>query len=283
MPNEIRRRYNFQSGTSSGTVLVGATTLTSPNLVGFPAIGASEYATLVLDPAGAGNGPEVVYVTAHTASADNATIVRGREGTSAVQHSNAVVWIHSSTAADYPVVGDSNDQPSTGGLPYEGQLYVDTTNDQLEIYNGAAWVPVDYGAWTNFVPTLGGTNANIGNGDITNKCYYMQIGKTIHARYLLVGGSTTNLSSDRLTLTLPVTARDPGDYRVPVGVAHIVDNGVASYTAIAIIDHQVDTGNDKVFFAYGGTTLSSVNDANPIAGGFSTFDTLSATITYEAA
>jgi hypothetical protein len=281
MANEIRRRYNFQSGTNTNAVLlVGATTLTSASLVGFPAIGSTEYAALVLDPAGAGNGPEIVYVTAHTASANNATIVRGREGTSAVQHSAGVIWIHVATANDYPVVGDNNDQPSTGGLPYEGQMYVDTTNDQLEIYNGSAWVPVDYGVWTAFTPTLGGTSAALGNGQLT--CHYTQIGKTIHARYILVGGSTTNLSSDRLTLTLPVTARDPGDYRVAVGSGHILDNGVASYTIIPIIDHQTDTGNNKIFFAYGSTTLGSVNDNTPISG-FSTFDTLSATITYEAA
>lgn len=141
MANEIRRRYNFKSGTITDNPLTNsATTMNSTNLAGLPAIGSTEYAVLVLDPAGTGNGPEVVYVTAHTGSATSATIVRGREGTTAVQHNSNVTWIHVATAADYPVVGDDNDQPSGTGLPYEGQIYIDTTNDRSTIYSGSAWI-----------------------------------------------------------------------------------------------------------------------------------------------
>jgi len=157
------------------------------------------------------------------------------------------------------------------------QLNTDVRDNTLHLYEA-------FGTWTAFTPTLGGTGATLGtapnNGTLV--CHYMQINKTVHARYILLGGSGTNLSSDRLTLTLPVTARDPGNYRVPVGVGHVFDSGVASYHCIAIIDHTTDTGNDRVFFGYGGTTLSSVNDSTPISG-FAASDTLSATITYEAA
>ncbi|MGA1346149.1 MAG: hypothetical protein ACO35E_09310 [Ilumatobacteraceae bacterium] len=153
------------------------------------------------------------------------------------------------------------------------QLNTDVRDNTLHLYEA-------FGTWTAFTPTLGGTSAALGNGTLV--CHYMQINKTVHARYILLGGSTTNLSSDRLTLTLPVTARDPGNYRVPVGVGHVFDSGVASYHCIAIIDHATDTANDRIFFAYGGTTLANVNDATPIAN-FGASDTLSATITYEAA
>lgn len=157
------------------------------------------------------------------------------------------------------------------------QLNTDVRDNTLHIYEA-------FGTWTAFTPTLGGTGATLGtapnNGTLV--CHYMQFNKTVHARYILLGGSGTNLSSDRLTLTLPVTARDPGNYRVPVGVGHVFDSGVASYHCIALIDHTTDTANDRIFFAYGGTTLSSVNDSTPIAN-FGASDTLSATITYEAA
>lgn len=153
------------------------------------------------------------------------------------------------------------------------QLNVDVRDNTLHIYEA-------FQAFTAFTPTLGGTGAALGNGTLV--CAYQQFNKLVHARYILLGGSTTNLSSDRLTLTLPVTARDPGNYRVPVGVGHVFDSGVASYHCIAIIDHTTDTANDRIFFAYGGTTLANVTDATPIAG-FAASDTLSATITYEAA
>lgn len=153
------------------------------------------------------------------------------------------------------------------------QLNVDVRDNTLHIYEA-------FQAWTSFTPTLGGTSAALGNGTLV--CHYMQFNKTVHARYILLGGSTTNLSSDRLTLTLPVTARDPGNYRVPVGIGHVNDPGVTSYHVVPIIDHNTDTANDRIFFAYGGTTLANVTDSTPIAG-FTTNDTLSATITYEAA
>jgi hypothetical protein len=281
MPNEIRRRYNFQSGTTSGTVLVGATTLTSAGLTGLSAVGSSEYTVLILDPGGTGSGPEVIYVTAHTASSDSATIVRAREGSSAVQHGNGTQWIHAPTAADYAVIGDNNDQPSTGGLPYEGQFYVDTTNDELEIYNGTGWVTFPYGAWTAYTPTLGGTSASIGNAaETTNFGRYIKIGRTVHFQIRIRGGSTTNLSSDTLTLTLPFAAYDPGDYRVPIGLWYMLDPGVFSYSGLCYIDHETYTSNDKIALLYGNTTVS---EANPIAGGFTTNDELVVQGTYEAA
>lgn len=139
MANEIRRRYNFKSGTITDNPLTNsATTMNSTNLAGLPAVGSTEYAVLVLDPAGTGNGPEVVYVTAHTGSATSATIVRGREGTTAVQHSSNVTWIHVATAADYPLVAaSSSDRPSGTGLPYEGQLIYQQDTKELLAYTTA--------------------------------------------------------------------------------------------------------------------------------------------------
>src|SRR5262245_36782051 len=99
-------------------------------------------------------------------------------------------------------------------------------------------------AWTSFTPTLGGTSASLGTGSLV--CHYAQAGKLVTARYILVGGSTTNLSSDGLTLTLPVNARDPGDYRVPIGTAVIFDALVATYLGTPIIDFGTDTGNNKL-------------------------------------
>jgi hypothetical protein len=155
------------------------------------------------------------------------------------------------------------------------QLNTDVRDNTLHLYEA-------FGAFTAFTPTLGGTSAALGTGTLT--CAYMQINKLVIARYVLVGGSTTNLSSDRLTLTLPVTARDivAAGVRIPVGVGHVNDPGVNSYHIMAVMDQATDTGNDKIFFTYGGTTLVNVNDNSPIAG-FTTNDTLSTTIMYEAA
>jgi hypothetical protein len=139
MANEIRRRYNFKSGTITDNPLSNsATTMNSTNLAGLPAITTADYAVLVLDPGGTGNGPEVVYMTAHTGSATSGTIVRGREGTTAVQHNSNVIWIHVATAADYPLVAaSSSDRPSGTGLPYEGQTIYQQDTKQLLSYTSS--------------------------------------------------------------------------------------------------------------------------------------------------
>ncbi len=207
MANEIRRRYNFQSGTITDNPLTNsATTMNSTNLAGLPAVGSTEYAVLVLDPAGAGNGPEVVYVTAHTGSATSATIVRGREGTTAVQHNSNVTWIHVATAADYPLVAaSSSDRPSGTGLPYEGQLIYQQDTKELLAYTTATtgwqkpwsmpWGIVDYQERTSDVTISGnGTYTNI-TGLTSTKTYVANRRIKITVGALVVPGDDGSLGT----------------------------------------------------------------------------------------
>jgi hypothetical protein len=179
MANEIRRRYNFKSGTITDNPLTNsATTMNSTNLAGLPAVGSTEYAVLVLDPAGTGNGPEVVYVTAHTGSSTAATIVRGREGTTAVQHSSNVTWIHVATAADYPLLAaSSSDRPSGTGLPYEGQMIYQQDTKELLAYTTSTtgwqkpwsmpWGVVGYASRTTNQTGIGNSATDITSLSVT--------------------------------------------------------------------------------------------------------------------
>lgn len=143
MANEIRVRSNFKSGIIDDNPLSNsATTLTSTELAGIPAIGATEHMALVLDPTGVGNGPEIVWITAHTGSATTATIVRGREGTTGVSHASTIAWAHVATAADFTQTGTTANRPSGGGLPFRHQRYYDTDLGREIIYSGSAWEPV---------------------------------------------------------------------------------------------------------------------------------------------
>ncbi len=78
---------------SGGTDL----TISSPALAAMQAVVAPDTMTVTLDPT-SGN-PEVVVVTAHTASATTATVLRAQEGTSAREHLSGVDWRHDFTAA----------------------------------------------------------------------------------------------------------------------------------------------------------------------------------------
>lgn len=143
MANELRVRQNFLSGVISDNPLSNsATTINSAQLANLPVIGSTNHMALVLDPDGTGNGPEIVWVTAHTASATSATVVRAREGTTGVQHAQNTPWIHAPTAYDYPLNVTSSTRPSTGGLPYYGQRIYESDTFRELIYSQGAWVTV---------------------------------------------------------------------------------------------------------------------------------------------
>lgn len=102
MANEKRLRSLAIGGWIEDNPLTNvATTLTSAALAALPAVGSTEHAVIVLDPDGKFGAPEIAYVTAHTAAAVSATLVRGQEGTTARQHDRDVPWIHGSTPLDY--------------------------------------------------------------------------------------------------------------------------------------------------------------------------------------
>jgi len=101
-PKQYRARANFVSGTITDNPLTNsATTFNSSALASLPAAATDHYFPVILDPDGTGAGAEIVYVTAHTASATSATIVRGREGTTGLQHASGTKWVHGPTNIDY--------------------------------------------------------------------------------------------------------------------------------------------------------------------------------------
>jgi len=102
-----RIRLNFVTGTVEDNPLTdAATTLTSSGLTDLPTIADPDIAVIILDPDGT---PEIVHVTAHTAAADTATILRGQEGTVALEHASTTPWRHGPTADDFSDVSISGD------------------------------------------------------------------------------------------------------------------------------------------------------------------------------
>lgn len=97
-----RIKTGFVSGViDDNPLLIGATTLTATELGDLPEIASPDIAAIVLDPAGTAGAPEIVHVTAHTAAATTATIVRAREGTTAREHLQSVPWVHGPTVEDF--------------------------------------------------------------------------------------------------------------------------------------------------------------------------------------
>lgn len=95
-----RLRFNNVSNLTSGTITLssGGTTATFGAAPAFTTIAAPDIAVIIVEPDTANE--EVIYVTAYTAAATTATVLRGQEGTASVAHSSAA-WVHGPTAADY--------------------------------------------------------------------------------------------------------------------------------------------------------------------------------------
>jgi hypothetical protein len=85
--------------------------MSAANLANLPVVAGADTALIVLDPEGAGNGPEAVLVTAHTSSATTATITRAAETGGGLKstgqaHASGTKWVHALSVADF-----------TGGTP----------------------------------------------------------------------------------------------------------------------------------------------------------------------
>jgi hypothetical protein len=130
--------------------------------------------------------------------------------------------------------------------------------------------------WTTYTPTL--TNITIGNGSANGG--YLQIGKTIFARFIFIAGSTTTYAAGALGVSLPVAANAlyiggaSNNYAVGSGIAQPGATKVSVtpfVTSTGIINYLLDSS----------TTAAIITNTVPAAFGTGSF--ISHTITYQAA
>ena len=158
--------------------------------------------------------------------------------------------------------------------PTEGMFAVTTDTDELDYYNGTAWVPaLPIGAWTSWSPVLGGGWLN-GNGTWDAK--YAQIGKTVVVRGAFTVGSTTTKGTD-MRVTLPVTA-------AASSLAWNCYSSVAGSQAALIIRLESTTSLRVIAQVASGTyvTVTQIIGGS-VPGIWATSDSIAFQITYEAA
>lgn len=104
MANELRQRTDGVAGALDAALTAVATSMSSPALADLPAVGTTEHAVLSLFTRDATTGRitkrETVWVTAHTAAATTATILRAQEGTTAQAWAVGDRWVHGPTVRD---------------------------------------------------------------------------------------------------------------------------------------------------------------------------------------
>lgn len=210
MANEIRKYSNLKSGTITNNPLaVSDVTLSSAGLAGLEVVGATEHRVITIDPLGAGAGPEIVYVVSHTVASTDATVIRGREGTTAVQHPTGTAWVSAEVASDDVTVGITAERP-TGGS-YKGRQFYDVENGEwcIDPSGGALWVPMGLsGAFRDYPPgwTASQSPPSIANGTIS--AVYHRSGRRVYIRIAVFFGSSTNGGLGAYNFALPFPARN---------------------------------------------------------------------------
>lgn len=170
MPSGPRIRTDNVYGTVTDDPLgSGATTLNSAGLANLAAV-SSAHAIIVLDPLRASGAPEIVVVTAHTASATSATITRAAYGTTARQHDSGTLWVHAPTREDLIRIVTASTRPSD---PFEGQLVYETDTNRLALFGATDWAYVDAGG------SLGYAEVTSSQGTFTSETDLTGLSKTV--------------------------------------------------------------------------------------------------------
>lgn len=134
----------------------------------------------------------------------------------------------------------------------------------------------NFGAWTAYTPTLGGTGWALGDGTITGA--YCQIGKIVFFRATFTFGSTSTAGTASPTFTLPVNAV-AGSLRYPVNSRFFDASASTVYVGAAHLGGATTVNVFSTSAANGATTAT--NSTTPFA--WTTSDVIYINGTYEAA
>lgn len=130
-------------------------------------------------------------------------------------------------------------------------------------------------AWTSYTPTF--TNFTLGNGTIT-LAKYSKVGKNVNLKVLVTLGSTSSVSG-RIGISLPITATGDNQDRI-TNVCGLIAGGVAATGFVAL---GSSTRADLYALVANTTYVTNSNTAFNIPGTWTTGNTFSFTLTYEAA
>lgn len=132
-----------------------------------------------------------------------------------------------------------------------------------------------FGAWTSWTPSL--TNMTLGAGG-TLACKYVQLGKTVHARFCFTLGSGSAVGTAPV-FSLPVTSVSPPVTNMYIGVARLNTTGTSAawFTWGSTTSAGIVTADANSTF----TRETSITAANPFT--FASGDAIAGTFTYEAA
>jgi hypothetical protein len=179
MPINPRIRANNVFGeTDDNPLTVAAISFNSAGLVNLPAV-ATKHAVLTFDPLRQNGDPEIVVVTAHTASSTTATISRGMYGTAAREHPSGTLWVHAPLNEDFISIVTSGTRPAD---PYEGQFIYETDTNKLIGHDGTNWAPRDAGGQIGYAEIIANSATFTSVADVAGLSTAVTIGSNRRIR-----------------------------------------------------------------------------------------------------
>jgi hypothetical protein len=172
------------------------------------------------------------------------------------------------------VFGGTAARASAIPTPSEGMFAVTTDNDQVDYYDGTAWLAgLPFGAWQSWSPVLSSGWAN-GNG-VYSDARYVQIGKTVLARATFTVGSTTTKGTG-MVISLPVPQ---------TGVAHpVMNTNTIGGSAGRILFFTIESGNGVAYaMDTGNPYLIRANITATVPATWATNDIIRFSFIYQAA
>lgn len=222
---------NFQVGTITDNPLgSGSTTINSAGFSDLPVVSGGDTMTITLDPEAVNGDPEIVTVTAHSASASSVTVTRASEGTTARSHPSGTEWRNTLTA-------EGANRLSRLGAFCTVRVSTQTISD-----NSATAVLFD----TEVSDTLG-WHSTVTNTDRITPTFaglYLVMG---YFRFVGIGTATTRLMGT-ITKNGSVQVRDdryagPGDPKFTVSFV-LELNGTTDY--VGLTSFQNDGGSRDI-------------------------------------
>jgi hypothetical protein len=157
--------------------------------------------------------------------------------------------------------------------PTEGMLALSKDIDEIDYYNGSAWVPaLPIGAWTAWTPTWSGLTVGAGT---TSAAYSVQ-GKTVHGRIKFTFAADSSVTGT-LSFALPFASVVSGQAIArgtftDTGTTEFVIHGSQGGLAGSILLYAIASGFTYAF-------ASNVTTGVPFTAGST--DVLSVNFTYE--
>ena len=159
--------------------------------------------------------------------------------------------------------------------PSEGMFTITTNDDELDYYNGTAWVTaLPIGAWTTYTPTINAATTNPTLSGTTFDCAFAQYGKTVHVRIKITLATVTSAGSGAWIFSLPVTSKSGTEAAIS-GI--YIDTSLSN--VYRIVARMSSDQINRSYISDGGTGfLSNSNPVVPATG-----DIYIYSFTYEAA